>query len=516
MTISRRNVLLQGGVIGAGIIAKGISGTEALAQGQPPIRQSLQGLAWNDPIVATYRDAVGILKQRPETEKISWAGLCAIHGTNPSKYKYCPHGNWYFLPWHRAYILMYERIIRDITHNAGFALPYWDWTNDPVMPDAFVQANTPDGKKNPLYVDDQDFGATWRRSWPANQPMPPEVVGQSVLTDILNSADYEEFGTSRPRNQNSLDPSWVLNRSGTQGTLERTPHNLVHNNIGGWMPTAVSARDPIFFMHHGNLDRLWALWNSMGNSNSPDPLWNDMQFTNNFYNIDGSFYSPKVSDLFVPETLGYTYGLPAPVAAAASPAVVALKDKLTTLRAAAAPSAASGVKTFSVAPPPQAAATATKPFEVSIEVDPNLVQSVVRRRAVPSGFETFSASAARDIRASGSRVFAFLRDVAVTDPVTTEYRVFLDRENLTAATPTNDPGYVGSFGVFVHEDHGSHGDSAPSFVLDLTNAMQRVYGNAPPKDGRIKLQIQPVASRQDAGQVGTAAPSHIEVAFVTT
>jgi hypothetical protein len=46
--------------------------------------------------------------------------------------------------------------------------------------------------------------------------------------------------------------------------------------------------------------------------------------------------------------------------------------------------------------------------------------------------------------------------------------------------------------------------------------MQRVYGNAPPADGRIKLQILPVAARPNARQVGTAKPSRIEVAFVTT
>ncbi len=55
-----------------------------------------------------------------------------------------------------------------------------------------------------------------------------------------------------------------------------------------------------------------------------------MTFQNNFYNPDGSFYSPKVSDMYIPETLGYTYGL-APPPAAAAPAIVALGDKIKTL-----------------------------------------------------------------------------------------------------------------------------------------------------------------------------------------
>ena len=124
MAVSRRNVLLQGFVFGAGIIAENMSGMEALAQGQPPQRRTLQGLAWNDPIVATYRDAVGIMKQKPASDKFSWASLASIHGTDPNNYHFCPHGNWYFLPWHRAYTLMYERVIRDLTKNNSFALPY--------------------------------------------------------------------------------------------------------------------------------------------------------------------------------------------------------------------------------------------------------------------------------------------------------------------------------------------------------------------------------------------------------
>jgi tyrosinase len=47
------------------------------------------------------------------------------------------------------------------------------------------------------------------------------------------------------------------------------------------------------------------VWN-VNNQNSNDPLWTGMTFQNNFYNPDGSFYSPKVSDMYIPETLGYT------------------------------------------------------------------------------------------------------------------------------------------------------------------------------------------------------------------
>jgi tyrosinase len=179
MTVSRRSVLLQGGVFGAGVIAASMPGLEALAQGQPPERRSLEGLAWNDPIVATYRDGVGILKQKASNEKLSWAGLSTIHGTDPDTYHFCPHGNWYFLPWHRAFVLTYERIIRDVTKNKDFAMPFWDWTANPTMPQVFLTPKTPDGKTNWLFVNDKDFGQTWKRTWPKNKPMPADQVGSA-------------------------------------------------------------------------------------------------------------------------------------------------------------------------------------------------------------------------------------------------------------------------------------------------------------------------------------------------
>ena len=42
------------------------------------------------------------------------------------------------------------------------------------------------------------------------------------------------------------------------GMLEATPHNTVHNTIAGDMATMLSPRDPIFFLHHANIDRIWA------------------------------------------------------------------------------------------------------------------------------------------------------------------------------------------------------------------------------------------------------------------
>ncbi len=90
MTISRRSVLLQGCAIGAGVIAAQMPGIVALAQGQSPQRRSLSDLQLNDPIVEAWRDGVRQLKQKPASEKISWASFAAIHG-NANNFNLCPH-----------------------------------------------------------------------------------------------------------------------------------------------------------------------------------------------------------------------------------------------------------------------------------------------------------------------------------------------------------------------------------------------------------------------------------------
>src|SRR5215471_18932588 len=111
MKASRRDVLLQGCVIGAGIIAANVTGLEALAQQvTPKLRRSLHGMAPDDPILQTWRDGVRMLKAA--NGDVSWASFAAIHGDDQN-FKLCPHGNWFFLPWHRAYILTYERAVRN-------------------------------------------------------------------------------------------------------------------------------------------------------------------------------------------------------------------------------------------------------------------------------------------------------------------------------------------------------------------------------------------------------------------
>lgn len=508
MNISRRKILIQGGVIGAGILASRLTITEALAATTAlPTRRTLQGLAWNDPIINTLRDAIGILKNKPTSDPLNWVNISAFHGSRLTGYKYCPHGDWYFLPWHRAYTAMFERIVRSVTKNDGFAMPYWDWTADPFMPEVFLPEKTPDNKTNWLCVNEEKM----KRKWPADEPMPSDIVGPDVLNTILSAPTYQLFGTSKNPNQTDLNPSWVTARNGVQGTLEYTPHNNVHNNIGGWMPTPASPRDPIFYTHHGNIDRIWAVWN-LSNPNETDPLWTDMPFTNNFIYPDGTFWSPKVSDLLVPEELGYTYDLPAqtlketPQQLTLSSQVnsffsVGLSDK-TANNALTSTTLSSGKGTLNA------------PLKIKLDIPQKSKDALLDRVPVGSGVGTLRFDQAQTKPGSAPKAYVVLRDVDITDVATTQVRVFLGSAPLGANASSDDRRYVGAFANLEHSGHADHHKAAPSFLLDITDAFLRVYGAELEKADVVELQLLPVSGQGQGGKVGTVTVSKAEVLVI--
>ena len=513
--ISRRNVLLRGYAIGAGIIAAGVPGVVALTQGAPKLRRSLHGMAPNDTILQTWRDGVRLLKAA--SGNISWASFAAIHGDD-NGFNLCPHGDWYFLPWHRAFILMYERAVQQLTGNDNFAMPYWDWTSDRSIPAAFEDP-TFNGQPNSLFESQRDASLT--------DSLPDSVVGQGIINQILTQSPFETFGTSRPTDpqevvQNNLDQNWInCEMCGVKGVLEATPHDLVHGFVGGLMGDSRSARDPLFMMHHCNIDRIWSMWNQGGQLDFPDPLWTDMTFQNNFFNPDGTPFSPKVTDLLTPKSLGYTYvptSIPV-VTLTVTPAILAQSDKFRSLYAAPnlATAKPAGISTY-VATNTQVA-TPAKYLEVPVEVDENALMPVAHRASSPSGFETLSLVSARVQYLSGPRAFAFLRDIDYGQQENTEYRVFINCDYLSAVTPTTDRHYVGSFGFFgppgSHGGHGGKERRKPSIAVDLTAAIERVYGSATVSPGRLRVQIQPVALRPKDKVGGTAAPARVELAIVS-
>src|ERR1700730_7346672 len=90
--------------------------------------------------LGNYAEAVARMKALDKSDPgnpRSWRNQALIHNN------FCPHSNWWFLPWHRAYVHYFEKICRDVLNNPAFELPYWDWTESQSLPWPFLQKDHP-------------------------------------------------------------------------------------------------------------------------------------------------------------------------------------------------------------------------------------------------------------------------------------------------------------------------------------------------------------------------------------
>ena len=79
-------------------------------------------------VLDSYKRGIREMLNRPTTDPRKWYRNAFIHVFD------CPHQNWWFLAWHRAYIGWLEATIREFSGDVEFALPYWDWTKTPRVP----------------------------------------------------------------------------------------------------------------------------------------------------------------------------------------------------------------------------------------------------------------------------------------------------------------------------------------------------------------------------------------------
>lgn len=257
-----------------------------------------------------YGRGVAAMKKRDPEDPTSWMYQANIHGTYTTPLKelwnQCEHQSWYFAPWHRMYVYFFEQIIRRAITEAGgpedWALPYWNYGlggSDAALPEPFRQPASE--SENPLYVADRN------PYYNEGGQLPPAVASPAkALARPLYIGIAEFGGGSGPAREPRF---W-----GQPGELERTPHNAVHSQIGGAMgDPELAAQDPIFWLHHCNIDRIWAIWNEHEHHEDPtEDEWLEHRFE--FFDADGQKVSKACGE--VRETiaqLGYTFD-PSPAA----------------------------------------------------------------------------------------------------------------------------------------------------------------------------------------------------------
>lgn len=276
------------------------------------VRREISSLAAGDETVSWYAKGVAAMQQRPDGDPTSWSYQAAIHGTHaaspPPGANGCKHGSWYFVAWHRMYLLHFEEIVRAAIVAQGgpadWTLPYWNYGlggDHATLPEAFRSPTLDGGGDNPLFVAERADG----------------INDGAGIPDEVTSPDFalsrDQF-TGSPQFGGGTAPAGPQFQSRT-GRVEQTPHNDMHNALGG--PSGLmsdpdqAALDPIFWLHHGNVDRLWDQWSTTGSHADPtDPAWVGQSF--DFFGADGATLSQTCGSVVDIASLGYAYDTSTP------------------------------------------------------------------------------------------------------------------------------------------------------------------------------------------------------------
>ncbi|OAY74939.1 polyphenol oxidase, chloroplastic-like [Ananas comosus] len=268
--------------------------------------------------LAMYKKAVELMKALPDDDPRSFKQQANVHCA------YCNgaydqlgfpgleldvHNSWLFFPFHRFYLYFNERILRKLICNDTFALPFWNWDAPGGMqiPSIYTDTSSPlyDNLRNANYQPPAllslDFSGT---KPPAQQiqnnlqVMKREMITGGTTAQLFLGAAY--------RAGDQPDPG--------AGTVERESHSSVHwltgdpthrhEDMGAFYS---AGRDPIFFAHHGNIDRLWYLWRGLGSTHQDftDPDWLNSTFL--FYDENAQLVRVRVQDCLDTDALRYTY-----------------------------------------------------------------------------------------------------------------------------------------------------------------------------------------------------------------
>jgi tyrosinase len=451
------------------------------------VRRSIGGLiAEQSPLIESYRRGVDTMMKRPVTEKTSWWFQANIHDAPDEEmakhrplaayWQQCPHKNYFFLSWHRTYLYFFERILRKASGDESFALPYWGY-DDPTqssMPTAFLpdadelaplaqKAVPPLSRRNPL--------ARARRLDFVERRM---IGLGDVARDFTAALALGEFATDdKLEAQRVFGGARVsgLRVAAAAGGIESTPHNLVHMTIGlqGDMgsPTT-AARDPIFWLHHANIDRMWVKWTDREHGRlAPldDQIWMKTKFS--FVDEDGRDRTMSGAEVLDTQfQLGYRYDDDPPRSASLdlSPPVIARSQPSASPPGASAPGAGArgGSPKGRI---PALAISRSRPREPVVLARAPVLRLIERETRVALVAVPLQNQPASAQIAAGPRLRVVLRNLIATDR-TPPYDVFVSAEGSAAETM---PIRLGSLDLFGGAGHGSrHDPKAPPSVETVT------------------------------------------------
>ncbi|MBO9556266.1 tyrosinase family protein [Cellulomonas sp.] len=275
-----------------------------------PIRRNLTTLSDDD--LDACVQAILALKAAGEYDEFVTA-----HATATMRTPQQAHMSPMFLPWHRQFVRAFELAL-----GPSFALPYWDWAADQALPDPTKGKIWDDdfmgGEGDPVTTGPfrqgqwtlagggplvRAFGSppmTLPSAADVDAALAVNVYDAPPWNDVAMAAmGYESF-------RNQLE-GWLLKP--TQA-FQPQLHNRVHVWVGGSMDNMeTSPNDPVFFLHHANIDRIWSRWQAMHPTSGylpaagvPGVSAGDVMWP---WDVAGSVVTPD--DVLSTNLLGYVY-----------------------------------------------------------------------------------------------------------------------------------------------------------------------------------------------------------------
>jgi tyrosinase len=288
--------------------------------------------------------------------------------------------------------------------------------------------------------------------------------------------------------------------------LEGGP-GTVHAAVGGDMSGMRSPLDPIFWLHHCNIDRLWARWNALGRRNTTNPLWTMFRFNGMFPDPQGNeltAWDVSVSDLLDHVVWGYTYpdlprtrSLPADPGTAGHPNPPPNGDQV----ASTADEPPEMLMLASEAGKGSAGTDSVLSTRLTLTEGPLLPD--VDLSAMPAPGPAVDVAAA----SPAGRIFSILENIKTSGCEAVRVNVFLNHPNPTAATPTDDPHFVGTFGLFAMESGLC--SSGMSVQLELTRTLSKLRQANAAVDKQLDVQLILVEGRGNAPEL--KSPERVKI-----
>ncbi len=478
--LNRRTLLQSGAALATIAATAGITpySKSAFASGTR-IRRNATQMNSNDSFFTDYADAVQAmhdLQASNPTDQRNWRNQSLIH------VNHCPHRAPDFLAWHRIYLSFYERICGELIGKPEFALAYWDWTNNSGrLPTKFFN----NGPLNVTHWNDPSNASS--PNWSGGAPV--RTIGSRAITATIGLQDDPQRGGAFT-SQNIASIQRLGDFSRFQGRLEDSPHNNGHVVTGapnGHMISGMSPLDPCFWLHHCNVDRLWAEWQRAGNTSpSQTQIYNGQ-----FVDETGAGQNAAASNAVDFEAMGFTYDTLASEEnlAKANQLDVPTTDDQTIF---GEPS----IEDTSVILG-NATNTETSYSQIATSL-PVVTKGLVDELFNSRKFRPTSVYGKQRIAVEQRRILAELKDVKAKGDVNQLLiNVFVNCPYLSPETPYDDEHYAGSFSFFMKPDEDGHHGSR-DFLVDITEPLRKQAGEGRIATDEVEVQLMPIPASKEA------------------